>query len=384
MAKPAPANKVMFLDEVDIFVAGGPGGDGCLAFRREKFIPKGGPDGGNGGDGGSVYMLADVQYNTLQHLAGHHHWHGDRGGHGSGNNRHGRNGRDVVIRVPPGTIIRDAQRGFAIKDLAHDGDKVCVAVGGKGGRGNAVFKSPTNQAPRQFERGSPGEQRTLHLELKLIADVGLVGKPNAGKSTLLSRLSAARPKIAAYPFTTLSPNLGIVELSNFRRFVMADIPGLIEGAHAGTGLGDAFLRHVERTRVLVHVIDVCPLDGSPADSYLAIRRELELYSPRLAVKPEIIVANKMDLTGSDDNLALLAQAAGVEVTPISAVTGKGLERLAEAVWDALQQAGPAEPAMTDEPEESDNAGAAGGQLAESPQPGNSEHTDGQDTVGPCL
>jgi GTP-binding protein len=336
MTGSTPLNQPAFVDEVDIFVAGGAGGNGCLAFRREKFVPKGGPDGGDGGNGASVYLLADEQYNTLQHLAGHHHWRGPRGGHGSGSNRHGANGKDVFVRVPPGTIVYDADRGFAIKDLAAPGEKVCVAKGGKGGRGNAAFKSPTNQAPRHYEPGEPGEQRTLHLELKIIADVGLVGLPNAGKSTLLSRVSAARPKIAAYPFTTLSPHLGIVELSRFRRFVMADIPGMIAGAHAGVGLGDAFLRHVERTRLLVHVIDVCPLDGSPAEAYATIRRELELHSAALAAKPEIVVANKVDLTASQDNLQAFRDETGLEVVPISAVTGEGMERLTEAIWQALQ------------------------------------------------
>lgn len=330
-------SKAAFLDEVDIEVFGGDGGNGCVSFRREKYVPRGGPDGGDGGDGGSIYLLADAQYNTLQHLAGHHHWRAQRGGHGEGKNCHGRKGQEVHIRVPPGTIIYDADHGTLLKDLAGPGERVCVATGGRGGRGNTAFKSPTNQAPRTAEPGTDGEFKRLHLELKLIADVGLVGKPNAGKSTLLSRVSAARPKIAAYPFTTLSPNLGIVELPDYRRFVMADIPGLIEGAHEGAGLGDAFLRHVERTRVLVHMVDLCPLDGEPAEHYLAIRRELEQYSPALAAKPEIIVGNKMDLTASDEHLQQLREQIGAEVIPISAVTGRGLEVLGERIWAALQE-----------------------------------------------
>ena len=325
----------VFVDEAVIAVIGGDGGDGCVSFRREKFIPRGGPDGGDGGDGGSVCLLADASLNTLQHLAGRHHWRAGRGGAGMGANRHGRNGKSVHVRVPPGTIAYDAEADVRLKELIEDGESVCVAAGGKGGRGNASFKSPTNQAPRQFEPGQPGRQRMLRLELKLIADAGLVGKPNAGKSTLLSRLSAARPKVAAYPFTTLVPCLGIVELRGFRRFVLADIPGLIEGAHAGAGLGDEFLRHVERTRVLVHLLDVCPPQGDPVDDYHAIRRELSRYSPALAEKPEIIVANKMDLTGAQAAHSRIEAEIGRQVVPISAVTGKGVSALAERIWRRL-------------------------------------------------
>jgi GTP-binding protein len=331
------SNKAMFVDEVDLVVLGGQGGDGCVSFRREKFVPHGGPDGGDGGHGGSVYVQADESFNTLQHLAGKHHWRAGNGGHGQGKNKHGRNGRDVCVLVPPGTIVRDAERGLLLKDLTVADQSLRVAAGGKGGHGNTYFKSATNQAPRQAEPGQPGQQRTLHLELKLIADAGLIGKPNAGKSTLLSRLSAARPKIAAYPFTTLSPCLGIVEASGYRRFVLADIPGLIEGAHAGTGLGDAFLRHVERTRLLVHLVDICPLSGDPAADYREIRKELALYSAALAEKPQLIVANKMDLTGSQENLKTFREALGAEVIPISAVTGKGLPQLTQRIWKALAE-----------------------------------------------
>ena len=278
MADTTPISKAMFVDEADIVVIAGDGGSGCMSFRREKFIPRGGPDGGDGGDGGSVFVVADDSLNTLQHLSGHHHWRAGRGGHGMGKDRHGRNGKDVLVRVPPGTIIYDAEHGLRLKDLTEIDQKICVAAGGKGGRGNTHFKSATHQAPREFETGEPGEQRRLHLELKLMADAGLVGKPNAGKSTLLSRLSAARPKIAAYPFTTLTPFLGIVELTRFRRFVMADIPGLIAGAHTGAGLGDAFLRHIERTKLLVHMVDICPSVGDPVEDYEAIRNELAQYS----------------------------------------------------------------------------------------------------------
>jgi GTPase len=337
MSDSTSVNRAIFLDEADITVVAGDGGSGCLAFRRERFIPRGGPSGGDGGDGGSIYLLADESYNTLQHLAGHHTWKADRGEHGMGKDMHGRNAPDVEIHVPPGTIVRDGEEGFILKDLDAAGARVCVAVGGKGGRGNARFKSATNQAPRTFEVGFPGERRLLHLELKLIADAGLIGKPNAGKSTLISRLSAAKPKIAAYPFTTLTPCLGIVEGSHYRRFVLADIPGLIEGAHAGHGLGDEFLRHVERTRVLVHMLDVAPLDGDPLEDYRAIRSELALYSEALANKREIIVANKMDLTDSDAGLQRLREALGEQVLAISAVTGRGLPELAERIFQVLAE-----------------------------------------------
>jgi GTP-binding protein len=326
----------MFVDEAEIIAIAGDGGNGCVAFRREKYAPRGGPSGGDGGRGGSVHLVADASLNTLRHLAGRHHWRAERGGHGQGSDRHGRNGADVRVRVPPGTIVYDADTALALRDLASAGEEVCVAAGGRGGRGNAAFKGPTNQAPRHAEPGEPGQQRRLRLELKLIADVGLIGKPNAGKSTLLSRLSAARPKIAAYPFTTLEPCLGIVELSRYRRFVMADIPGLIEGAHAGAGLGDEFLRHVERTRVLVHLVDICPQAGDPPSDYQAVRAELALHSEALSSKEEIVVANKMDLTGSQQALDRFRRETDLEVVAISAITGKGLERLTERIWQVLQ------------------------------------------------
>ncbi|MBS3733899.1 MAG: GTPase ObgE [Phycisphaerae bacterium] len=325
----------MFVDEAQIVAIAGNGGNGCVAFRREKFIPRGGPNGGDGGNGGSVFVVADEAYTTLQHLAGKHHWRAQRGGHGEGSNRHGRNGQDVHVRVPPGTVIRDAITKVTLKDLAEPGASVCLARGGRGGRGNTFFKSATNQAPRNAEPGEPGEQRTCDLELKLVADAGLVGKPNAGKSTLLSRLSAARPKVAAYPFTTLAPCLGIVELVDFRRFVLADIPGLIAGAHEGAGLGDEFLRHIERTRLLVHVVDMCPPDGDPVAAYRTIRDELAGYSPVLTEREELVVANKMDLTGSDAALDRLRHDVGADVIAISAVTGAGFEALTERIWAAL-------------------------------------------------
>jgi GTP-binding protein len=330
-------NKALFVDEVEIFAIAGSGGNGCVAFRREKYIPRGGPSGGDGGNGGSVILQAEQSYTTLQHLSGKHHWRADNGGPGEGKNCHGRNGPDLVVRVPAGTLIYDAQTGTLLKDLAVLGDTCCVAAGGRGGWGNTHYKSATNQAPHQADPGEAGQERHLRLELTLIADAGLVGMPNAGKSTLLRHLSRARPKVAAYPFTTLRPYLGIVEISQFRRFVMADLPGLIEGAHHGAGLGDAFLRHIKRTRIIVHMLDVCPLEGDAVDNYRTIRGELAQYSALLADKREIVVANKMDLTDSEEHLRRLEKELGCEVIPISAVTGKGLERLVERIWQALEE-----------------------------------------------
>ena len=331
----SPVSKAMFVDEADILVFSGGGGNGCMAFRREKFIPKGGPSGGDGGHGGSVYIIADASYNTLQHLAGRHHWRAERGQHGMGKKCHGRSGKDLYIKVPTGTIVYDADHGMVLRDLTDDAQKVCVAAGGRGGRGNVHFKTATHQAPREWEPGEEGQQRRLHFELKLIADVGLVGLPNAGKSTLVSHLSQARPKIAAYPFTTLTPCLGIVELSGYRRFVIADIPGLIAGAHKGAGLGDAFLKHIERTRILVHLVDICPPAADPCASCRTIQAELRDHSPALADKPTLLAANKMDLTGSEEALDRLERELGAEVIPISAVTGRGLERLTERIWALL-------------------------------------------------
>ncbi len=327
----------MFVDEIEIFVIGGKGGDGCAAMRREKYIPKGGPAGGDGGHGGSVYLQADDSYNTLHHLAGHHHWRGEKGRPGLGKKRHGRRGKDIIVPVPAGTIIYDVENGILLRDMTEPDEKVCVAEGGQGGRGNTHFTTPTHQAPREFEQGTPGRERKLRLELKLIADTGLLGLPNAGKSTLISRISAARPKIASYPFTTLHPCLGIVEMSNFRRFVMADIPGIIEGAHDGAGLGDEFLRHIERTRILVHMVDIMPLDGDPLKNYKTIRHELEEYSPKLAEKPEVLVLNKTDLTGSEDAVRKFEESVGKKAFAISAVTGKGLEALTEHIWNLVQE-----------------------------------------------
>ncbi len=328
----------MFVDEVEIFVQGGDGGHGCVSFRRERFVPRGGPDGGDGGHAGSVYLQAVDGLDTLSDMAGKHHWRAKGGGHGKGKNMTGKKGKDVVIRVPTGTLVYDRDLGLLLQDLTKPGQRVCVAEGGKGGKGNSAFATATEQAPRIAQPGTEGRRRWLKLELKLIADLGLVGMPNAGKSTLLSRLSAARPKIAAYAFTTLNPQLGIVELSDYRRMVMADLPGLIEGAHQGLGLGEAFLRHIERTRIIVHLLDICPPEGAdPAENYRTIRRELTAYSKKLAAKPEIIVANKMDLTGSDKALAKLRDDLKTEVIGISAVVGTNLKQLTEALWAKLAQ-----------------------------------------------
>jgi GTP-binding protein len=329
----------MFIDRTEIFVRSGKGGNGCVSFRREKYVPKGGPDGGDGGDGGHVFIVADPSVNTLLELAGKHHWTAENGRPGHGKNMTGRNGRDRVVRVPPGTLIYDRDTGRLLKDLNQPEQKVRIATGGKGGKGNRRFATATEQTPRHAEEGGEPEERWLRLELKLIADVGLVGQPNAGKSTLLSRLTKARPKIADYPFTTLEPQLGIVEMPDYRRFVMADIPGLIEGAHEGVGLGDDFLRHIERTRVLLHMLDVHPLEGrKPIEAYHVIRNELYKYSPKLAEKQELVVANKIDLSDNLEAVDELRDELNCEVVAISAVTGAGLEKLSKKLWAMIQDA----------------------------------------------
>jgi GTP-binding protein len=329
-----------FIDEAKICVRSGRGGDGCVSFRREKFVPKGGPNGGDGGDGGSVYVQADPQLSTLYDLSGHHHWTARPGRPGLGSDCAGKRGQDEIVRVPPGTLVYDAQSGMLLKDLVEPEARICVARGGRGGRGNARFASPTHQTPRECEKGEEGEERWLRLELKLIADVGIIGLPNAGKSTLLSRVSKARPKIADYPFTTLTPNLGIVALPGYRRFVLADIPGLIEGAHEGAGLGDTFLRHIERTRVVLHLIDLFPVEGQPdpSSAYAMVRGELEKYSPALATKPELVVANKLDLAGGNDppELAQLRESLAKEVWGISAVSGTGVAAVVNRLWQMLE------------------------------------------------
>ena len=329
----------MFVDEAIIEVHAGNGGDGCVSFRREKYVPKGGPDGGDGGDGGNVVFLADPNKDTLLDFSGRHHWRAKRGQPGMGKKMAGLSGHDLLIRVPPGTLIFDCDHQILLADLDSPEKRVVIARGGKGGRGNWHFKSSTNQAPRYAEKGTEGQHRKLRLELKLIADIGLVGMPNAGKSTLLRAISAARPKVADYPFTTLDPQLGIVELGPDRRMVVADIPGLIEGAQHGAGLGHEFLRHVERTKIIVHMLDLYPMDGSdPAENYRKIRRELEAFSPALAQKREIVAANKMDLATDDTALVhLCRQLPGQEVFAISAVSRQGVEDLLEALWRMLQE-----------------------------------------------
>ena len=328
----------MFVDQAEIYVRAGNGGYGCVSFRREKYLPRGGPDGGDGGDGGNVILRATAGIDTLLDFAGRHHWIAKNGRQGQGKNMTGRRGRDLVIDLPPGTLVYDRETDVLLKDLTPAGAETVIAAGGRGGRGNKRFATSTNQAPRESEPGQPGEERWLRLELKLIADVGIVGLPNAGKSTLLSHLSRARPKVADYPFTTLQPQLGIVELPGYRRFVMADLPGLIEGAHEGAGLGDAFLRHIERTRVILHLVDIQPADGapSPEEAYKSIRQELQAYSTTLAGKPEVVAANKMDLMADDDAVRELSEAVGCKVSSVSAVTGRGLTELIERLWEAVQ------------------------------------------------
>lgn len=341
----------MFVDEVDIHVTAGHGGRGCLAFRREKYIPRGGPSGGDGGHGGSVYVVASPHINTLIKFRFHPEFEAPRGGNGEGSNRTGRNAVDLVLDVPVGTLIYDRTGSpdvpaRLLADLAHVGDRVLVAKGGRGGLGNAHFATSTNRAPRKVQPGEDGEEKFLRLELKLLADVGLVGFPNAGKSTLISRISAARPKIADYPFTTLTPNLGVVGLSDDRSFVVADVPGLIEGAHRGQGLGHQFLRHLERTKVLVHLVDVSSLSGrDPVSDMDVIRRELELFAPTLAAKPQIIVANKIDALDDETRAAAVearAHELGLPCFRISGVTGAGIPNLLEATWAALARENDAE------------------------------------------
>ena len=340
----------MFVDEVDIHVAAGDGGRGCLAFRREKFVPKGGPSGGDGGPGGSVWVVASPHVNTLINYRFHPEFTAERGAHGQGSNCTGRTGADLELAVPIGTLVyektgeEDAPLRL-LADLAEDGQRVLVARGGRGGLGNAHFATSTNRAPRKVQPGEPGEITDLRLEMKLLADVGLVGFPNAGKSTLIARISAARPKIADYPFTTLTPNLGVVRLTDDRSFVVADVPGLIEGAHRGQGLGHQFLRHLERTRVLVHLVDVSGASHrNPAEDLDTVRRELELFQPTLAAKPQLVAANKIDAVDPasvDEQLAPLERRAAELHLPffrISAATGAGVPDLLEAMWRRLTAA----------------------------------------------
>jgi GTP-binding protein len=325
---------MQFLDRARIVVRGGDGGNGVTAFRREKFVPRGGPSGGDGGRGGSIFLESTDQLNTLLQFRFNPEYKASRGGHGEGSNRHGRDGDDIVVRVPVGTVVTDTETGELVYDFSTVGERINIAPGGKGGRGNAQFATSTNRAPRHHEEGRPGVVRALNLELKLIADVGLVGFPNAGKSTLISRISAARPKIADYPFTTLTPNLGVVSYGDESTFVVADIPGLIEGAHRGTGLGLEFLRHVERTKLLVHVVDISSTGRDPAEDYTTICHELESYRADLLKKPQMVAASKLDALDDPERLERLrAFCAGknLELVEISSVTGAGIDRLVNRI-----------------------------------------------------
>jgi GTPase len=324
----------VLIDLARIHVIGGKGGDGCVSFRREKYVPKGGPDGGDGGHGGSVTLAVDTHVRTLLDCREAPRYRADSGRAGSGNNRTGKDGEDVVIKVPPGTVVKDAESGTALADLVEPGATWVAATGGRGGRGNARFATSTHQAPRRADPGEPGEERWLELELKLIADVGLVGLPNAGKSTLLSRISRARPRIADYPFTTLEPNLGIVVRDPERQFVVADLPGLIEGAHAGKGLGLEFLRHVERTRVLVFLLDVTR--PSPAEDLRMLENEMARYSDALAEKPRLVTLTKADVLPGDEHAGAPARAGLPEALLVSAHSGAGMEGWLEATWRLIE------------------------------------------------
>jgi len=332
----------LFVDQVTVTLKAGRGGDGCVSFRREARVPKGGPDGGRGGDGGGVILFADENISSLAYFRFHPILKARNGAPGEGGNRQGKRGADVRLGVPVGTVVRETDGGPVLFDLTVHGQTVVAARGGKGGRGNASYATSTHQTPREWQPGRPGEQKELFLELKLIADVGLVGFPNAGKSTLISRISAARPLIADYPFTTLAPNLGVVDLGEYRSFVVADIPGLIEGAHAGQGLGIRFLRHIDRTKLLVHIVDVSPYTGrDPLADHRVIMKELEAFSPEVAVRPQVLAANKIDTLGADKSrLVRLQRMAARKKIPffaISALKGEGLRPLVAAVARTLEQ-----------------------------------------------
>jgi GTP-binding protein len=329
----------MFIDEIDIFVKGGDGGAGCVSFRREKFVPRGGPDGGDGGDGGDVVLEVHPAVATLLDFHYRRHYTAERGQHGKGANRHGRSGADTVLRVPLGTVVTERASGERLGDLTAPGQRLVAARGARGGRGNARFTSATNRAPRRADLGRAGEERWIHMELRLLADVGVIGFPNAGKSTLVARVSAARPKIADYPFTTLEPTLGIVRVDDERSFVIADVPGLIPGAAEGKGLGHRFLRHVERTRLLIHMIDLDPASGrDPVQDYRTIQGELFAYSPELAQRPQIVVGNKMEMPGATARRRKLERFCRDHELPlhiVSALTGEGLSTLVRAAADRL-------------------------------------------------
>jgi GTP-binding protein len=330
-----------FVDEVKIHVKAGDGGRGCVSFRREKFVPMGGPDGGDGGDGGDVRFRVDSELGTLLDFRYKVHYKAESGGHGMGKKMHGKGGEDLIVRVPPGTLIHDAETGELLADLTEPDQEVLLLKGGMGGRGNARFVSSTNRAPRHAQPGTPGGERSLHLELKLLADVGLVGMPNAGKSTLISAVSAARPKIADYPFTTLVPNLGVVRYGGYKTFVMADIPGLIKGASEGHGLGTRFLKHVERTDLFLHLVDLSDLQsGDPLENFEMINRELLRHKPELLDKTQLVVLSKIDITEVRTRMAEVApyfSSRGYRVFPISAVTGEGVKELVTAVASELER-----------------------------------------------
>jgi len=331
-----------FIDQARVSVRGGDGGDGAVAFRREKFVPKGGPAGGDGGDGGSVILLADEGLSTLLDFRYRHEYQAPAGERGGSKDKYGRGGQDMVLRVPTGTEVYDDASGALLADLRAEAQRFVVAAGGKGGRGNMHFATSTDRAPRRAEPGQPGEERVIRLELKLLADVGLVGFPNVGKSSLIARISAARPKVADYPFTTLIPHLGMVRLSDDRSFVVADVPGLIEGAHEGAGLGHRFLRHLERTRVLVHLLELNAIEGrTPLRDYETLRRELALYDSALAGRIEVVVLNKLDLPATRKKLPAMERLfarRGLRLLGVSAATGEGIPGLLEALWSALEKA----------------------------------------------
>jgi GTP-binding protein len=323
----------MFIDFVKIRVLAGVGGSGCMSFLREKFVEKGGPNGGDGGRGGSIVLRSNKNLHTLRDFNYRREYKAKRGQHGMGSNRHGKKGDDIILDVPVGTVVRDIEKDQILVDFTRDEQEFIVAKGGRGGRGNARFATPTNQSPRDWEVGAPGEERELELELKSIADIGLVGFPNAGKSTLLSRISKARPKIANYPFTTLEPNLGIVSYKDFFSFIVADIPGLIEGAHEGKGLGHQFLRHIERTRAIAYILDIT--DDDPKKQFQTLQSELHSYSTLLVQKPKIIVLNKTDIAGDELDLNLEEE---IPVLKISAVTGENINQLIDGFYQLLKEA----------------------------------------------
>ena len=342
----------MFIDEVIIKVQAGKGGDGCLAFRREKYIPMGGPYGGNGGHGSNIKFVVDEGLHTLIDLRYKKTIKGNKGENGKGKNQHGAASEDVVIKVPQGTIVTDIDTGLIIADLKEKNDEVIVAYGGRGGRGNTAFKTQSNPAPNYAENGEPGEEKTLKVELKLLADVGLVGLPSVGKSTFISKVSKAKPKIAAYHFTTLTPNLGVTKSKDGRSFVIADLPGLIEGASQGEGLGDRFLKHIERTRVIAHIIDMSGFEGrNPYDDYIKINKELEKFNKNLINKPQIIIANKMDLPNSEENLKEFKKKVNKEIYEISALTSSNLDKVITKLADMLDEI-PTEPLYKEEQFES--------------------------------